>query len=224
MRGPSLSERAWSVGGSLTFWRAAQLRPDAMTASRRLSAQKPALLHGIGGAEHVLMPFRDGRLALQEKLNALRAQRDALDAEIAQKHAELGEVPKLFTIGDVVVVVCETIIVAVLIVLAVCLFVLFLVASCPREHSLFEATRTDAHTLAGAAELYLAQYPSRGCPTTEELVAAGVMNPSQRTTDAWDHPFAIECGDEGVVVTSIGLDGQAGTEDDISSDQTASSS
>jgi general secretion pathway protein G len=87
------------------------------------------------------------------------------------------------------------------------------------ERANIDATRTDSHTVAGAVELYMAQNQGE-CPTMQDLIDGRVMNRSQRTTDAWEHDFSIECTDEGVLVVSAGPDGQMGNEDDVRSDQT----
>jgi general secretion pathway protein G len=76
-------------------------------------------------------------------------------------------------------------------------------------------TRADAQSVQSAAVLYLSQEPNADCPTVEDLVQAGVLDRTRRTTDAWDRPFQIECEGNDVYVISAGADGQMGTEDDI---------
>jgi general secretion pathway protein G len=78
-----------------------------------------------------------------------------------------------------------------------------------------DQTRADAQQVQSAAVLYLGQHPSADCPTVEDLVEAGVLDRTRRTTDAWDRPFTIECDGNDVWVISAGADGQMGTEDDI---------
>lgn len=76
-------------------------------------------------------------------------------------------------------------------------------------------TRSDAAQVQSAAVLYLGQDPGADCPTVEDLVEAGVLDRTRRTTDAWGNAFSIECEGDDVYVVSAGADGQMGTEDDI---------
>ncbi len=76
-------------------------------------------------------------------------------------------------------------------------------------------TRSDAQAVRSAVLLYLGQEPGADCPTMDELVEAGTIDRSRRTTDAWDHPFVIECDGDDILVRSNGPDGQPGTEDDV---------
>lgn len=78
-----------------------------------------------------------------------------------------------------------------------------------------DATRSDAQQVQSAAVLYLGQQPGADCPTVAELVEAGVIDRTRRTTDAWDHDFVIECDGDSIIVVSAGADGQMGSEDDI---------
>ncbi len=76
-------------------------------------------------------------------------------------------------------------------------------------------TRSDAQQVQSAAVLYLGQEPGAECPSAADLVEAGVIDRTRRTTDAWDHEFVIECEGDDIYVLSPGPDGQMGTEDDI---------
>jgi general secretion pathway protein G len=76
-------------------------------------------------------------------------------------------------------------------------------------------TRSDAMTVQSAVTLYFGQDPGADCPSVADLVEAGVLNRSARTTDAWDREFSVECQGEDIIVTSAGPDGQMGSEDDI---------
>lgn len=78
-----------------------------------------------------------------------------------------------------------------------------------------DATRSDAQQMQSAAILYLGQEPGADCPAVTDLVEAGVIDRTKRTTDAWDHEFVVECEGDDVYVISSGPDGQMGTEDDI---------
>jgi hypothetical protein len=75
-------------------------------------------------------------------------------------------------------------------------------------------SRTDARTVAGAAEMYVAQHSSR-CPTLDDLRREGYLAASTHVEDAWDTPFRIACEGEEVVVSSAGPDGQHDTGDDV---------
>jgi len=48
-------------------------------------------------------------------------------------------------------------------------------------------TRSDAQAVRSAVLLYLGQEPGASCPTMDELIDAGTIDHSRRTTDAWDH-------------------------------------
>lgn len=90
------------------------------------------------------------------------------------------------------------------------------VAVLPRlQQARIDSTRTDARTVSGAVEMYVAENPGGGCPDMDDLVQGGFLNNNTRTTDAWDNAFAIECNGTDISVTSAGPDGQMGTEDDI---------
>lgn len=52
-------------------------------------------------------------------------------------------------------------------------------------------------------------------PTHAELVAT---DPTLARLDRWQHPFRCELTDAGFMVTSAGIDGEFGTNDDIASD------
>jgi len=58
------------------------------------------------------------------------------------------------------------------------------------------------------------------CPTFEDLAEAGLLYSREKlAADLWGNPYVIECaGEEDVVVTSLGPDGEAGTPDDVAED------
>jgi prepilin-type N-terminal cleavage/methylation domain-containing protein len=76
-----------------------------------------------------------------------------------------------------------------------------------------KATQQDAKKIASAAEMYMSEHDD--CPTVDKLVEVKIMSKKNRTADAWDHPYTIECDEDGAVVKSAGPDGQMGTDDDI---------
>ena len=76
-------------------------------------------------------------------------------------------------------------------------------------------TQADAQAVRSAVLLFLGSEPGADCPTMEELMESGTIDHARRTTDAWDHPFLVECDGDDILVRSNGPDGQPGTEDDI---------
>jgi prepilin-type N-terminal cleavage/methylation domain-containing protein len=74
-----------------------------------------------------------------------------------------------------------------------------------------QITQADLRVVRGAAQRWILENPSAGCPTFEQLG----LDPGARQVDAWDNPFEIDCDETGPVVWSRGPDGEAGTEDDI---------
>jgi general secretion pathway protein G len=76
-----------------------------------------------------------------------------------------------------------------------------------------KATQQDAKKIASAAEMYMSEHDD--CPTVAKLVEAKIMSKKNRTADAWDHEYTIECDEDGATVRSGGPDGQMGTDDDI---------
>lgn len=90
------------------------------------------------------------------------------------------------------------------------------VAVLPRlNESRIQQARTDAQSVRGAVEMYLAQNPGSGCPSVSDLVDARILNARTRTADPWNNDFDIECNGDDVVVVSAGPDGQMGTADDV---------
>lgn len=75
--------------------------------------------------------------------------------------------------------------------------------------------RTDAHSIRGAAEMYLAQNPSAACPTVSQLVSERILSARTRTIDPWENAFEITCSGEDVKVVSAGPDETMGTGDDV---------
>ena len=63
--------------------------------------------------------------------------------------------------------------------------------------------------------LYLGQEPGAACPVMDDLVTAGTLDDSRSATDAWDHPFRIQCDGDDIIVRSDGPDGVPNTEDDV---------
>ena len=78
-----------------------------------------------------------------------------------------------------------------------------------------ERMHRDARGVRSAVLLYLGQEPGKSCATIRDLELSGVLAGWQRTIDAWDRPFRIECDGDDIIVRSNGPDGNPGTEDDV---------
>jgi general secretion pathway protein G len=90
------------------------------------------------------------------------------------------------------------------------------VAVLPRlNEARIQQARTDAQSIRGAVEMFLAQNPSADCPSVGELVEERVLSANTRSRDPWDNDFSVECEGEDITVISAGPDGQMGTEDDV---------
>ncbi|MEY4578242.1 MAG: hypothetical protein RL701_2945 [Pseudomonadota bacterium] len=76
-----------------------------------------------------------------------------------------------------------------------------------------KATLADAKSIGAAAEMYLAE--NKDCPSVQKLIDNKTLNKKNRTKDAWDNEYTIECDEDGPVVRSAGPDGQMGNDDDI---------
>ena len=89
------------------------------------------------------------------------------------------------------------------------------VAVIPRLNSArVQATQADAATIRSAVEQFTMENPGQGCPSMDDLVG-DFLSSSNRTKDAWENDFSIECDGQNITVSSAGPDGQMGTEDDI---------
>jgi general secretion pathway protein G len=76
-----------------------------------------------------------------------------------------------------------------------------------------KTTQSDAKAIAQASIMYMTE--NKDCPTVQKLVDQKILDRKQRTKDAWDNEYAIECDEDGPVVRSAGPDGQMGNDDDI---------
>lgn len=76
-----------------------------------------------------------------------------------------------------------------------------------------KATRADAKNVSAAAEMWIAEHG--GCPTVNDLIEDKILNAKNRTVDAWENEFTIECEEDGPVARSAGPDGQMGNDDDV---------
>ena len=75
--------------------------------------------------------------------------------------------------------------------------------------------RADAATMQSVVIGGMATHGATDGPTAAEIEQAGVLNAQTRARDPWDHEFMIECDGDSVYVSSMGRDGQPGTDDDI---------
>ena len=75
--------------------------------------------------------------------------------------------------------------------------------------------QTDARTIHPAAEKYRVDHPGDQCPTVELLREKKELSQASKITDPWDTPYKIVCGDEDVMVMSMGPDKKENTADDI---------
>jgi len=90
------------------------------------------------------------------------------------------------------------------------------VAVIPRlKEAKIQSTRTDARTVHSAAVMYVSENSGSDCPAMQDLTEGGYIDSHNRTTDAWDNDFVVECEGDDVLVVSAGPDGEMGTEDDI---------
>jgi len=55
----------------------------------------------------------------------------------------------------------------------------------------------------------------RACPTVEDLLAEGYLDPTTESTDGWGNAYRIECEGYTLHVTSSGPDEVPGTDDDV---------
>jgi general secretion pathway protein G len=77
-----------------------------------------------------------------------------------------------------------------------------------------KTTEQAVETVRAAVRLYENDHPGQ-CPTMENLVSEGHLERSRATTDAWGHPFVIQCENGEVQVSSNGPNGRPGDDDDI---------
>lgn len=146
---------------------------------------------------------------LLERREVVRSELATLDARI-EAFARVHRRERIERASPTILIVIVT--GAVLMVLAV----LFFIATLPRlGGSRIEQARTDAQSVRGAVEMFLAQNPSSGCPTVEQMVAERILSARTRTLDPWEGKFRIECGGGDVKVISAGPDHRFGTEDDV---------
>jgi general secretion pathway protein G len=75
--------------------------------------------------------------------------------------------------------------------------------------------KIDARTIHPVAEKYMVDHPGEPCPTVELLRDKRELSAASKITDPWDTPYKIVCGDEDVMVMSMGPDKKEGTNDDI---------
>lgn len=87
----------------------------------------------------------------------------------------------------------------------------------PLERARADNARVETQTISMAVELWQASHPD-ACPTFDELVRDKVMDPNKENEDPWGQPYAIQCSESGVSISSNGPDRELGTDDDIAHD------
>jgi hypothetical protein len=76
--------------------------------------------------------------------------------------------------------------------------------------------RQRARTFRSAVNMWMIEAASSdSCPSTTDLAAARILDSEGHYADPWGNNFVIQCPTDDVVVTSLGPDGQFGTDDDI---------
>ncbi len=76
--------------------------------------------------------------------------------------------------------------------------------------------KTGARVIRSAVSQWqLAENEYATCPTVSQLVQDKQLDAGQETDDPWGQPYAIECTEDDVIVSSSGPDKQSGSEDDI---------
>ncbi|WP_394844903.1 hypothetical protein LZC95_48640 [Pendulispora brunnea] len=93
----------------------------------------------------------------------------------------------------------------------------WLTSACIAElrRPIFGHTRSSAHTVRQAAQLFRVSTNSTACPSIFDLQRERQLEPSSRVADEWNNPFLIECADDETVVRSAGPDRIWNTADDI---------
>ena len=79
--------------------------------------------------------------------------------------------------------------------------------------------KTNAATLATAAETFIIDHDSEECPTPEEMQRGGVLSSRSKTEDPWGTPYRIVCAPDSAIAISAGRDRTFDTGDDVQSDE-----
>lgn len=106
----------------------------------------------------------------------------------------------------------------VLIVVAIMTLIAGGVAVAAYQHFVESKLKTalmDARAIRGAIKASWIVTGREDCPSVEDLIANGVLDADNRTTDPWNQPWRISCEGGEISVSSDGPDGAESTEDDI---------
>jgi general secretion pathway protein G len=79
--------------------------------------------------------------------------------------------------------------------------------------------KTDAATLAMAAEAFIISHRPEECPTPEEMQSDGVLSSRSKTDDPWGTPYRIVCEPDSAIAISAGRDQTFDTSDDVNSNE-----
>jgi len=74
---------------------------------------------------------------------------------------------------------------------------------------------TEVRTLRSAALMGRVHGDPERCPTVQERLGEGELDPSASSEDEWGQPFELECPAGDIVVRARGPDRIAGTRDDV---------
>ena len=78
-----------------------------------------------------------------------------------------------------------------------------------------KSAETGARVIRQAAQSWQASNNETNCPTMSQLVQDKQLDPGASTNDPWGQPYALNCTDGDVAVTSSGPDKKKGTKDDV---------
>jgi general secretion pathway protein G len=71
-------------------------------------------------------------------------------------------------------------------------------------------------TIRQAVNTWKMDPENTSCPSVSQLIEEKILDKGTNTSDPWNQPYAIQCTEDDVVVTSSGPDKKKGTSDDIS--------
>ncbi len=75
---------------------------------------------------------------------------------------------------------------------------------------------TGCRTIRQAVNTWKMDPENSSCPSVSQLIEEKILDKGTNTSDPWNQPYAIQCTEDDVIVTSAGPDKKKGTTDDIS--------
>ena len=84
------------------------------------------------------------------------------------------------------------------------------------EKARVRTATTGCRTIRQAVNTWKMDPENSSCPTVSQLIEEKILDKGTNTSDPWNQPFAIQCTEDDVIVTSTGPDKKKGTADDIS--------